>query len=54
MGHGDIDGDREPQSREEQMEGGIHGLSIENNEFDVTMKHQWNVLFHTQESKHDQ
>ena len=55
MGHGDIDGDREPQRREEQMEGGIYGLSIESNEFDVTMKHQWDVLlFHTQEPKHDQ
>lgn len=57
MGHGDIDGDRGPQRRlmDEQMEGGIYGLSTENNEFDVTVKHQWNVLlFHTQEPKHDQ
>ena len=35
MGHGDIDGDRGPQRRlmDEQMEGGIYGLSTENNEF---------------------
>lgn len=41
MGSGDIDGDREQQRRAEQMGGGVCEFSLGNNEFEVTVKHQW-------------
>lgn len=30
VGHGDIDGDRKEQSREEKMGGGVYALSVGN------------------------